>query len=52
VFQLLRHIAVVTLVWAGQRHRQVTTISPVQLHVIGLLGYAESLYALAHPNST
>lgn len=52
VCQLMRNMAVVTRVWAGQRHRPVTTISPVQLHVIGLLGYAESRSALAHPNST
>lgn len=51
VFQLMRNIAVVTIGWAGQLSRQVTTISPVQLHVIGLLGYEESIYALAHRNS-
>jgi transposase len=52
VFQLMRNMAVVTLVWGGQISRQVTTISPVQLHVIGLLGYEESIYALAHRNSS
>jgi transposase len=51
VFQLRRNIAVVTLLWAGQFHRQVTTISPVPLHVIGLLGYEESIDALVHRNS-
>jgi transposase len=52
VFQLMRTIAVVTLVWAGQLHRQVTTLSPLQLHVIGLLGYEYSIYALPHQNSS
>jgi hypothetical protein len=51
VFQLMRNIAVVTLVWAGQRHRQVTTLSHLQRHVIGLLGYDASSYALPHRNS-
>ena len=51
VFQLMRNIAVVTLVWAGQRHRQVTTLSPVQVHVISLLGYEDATYALPHRNS-
>ncbi len=51
VFQLMGNIAVVTLVWAGQLHRHVTTLSPVQLHVIGLLGYDSSSYALPHRNS-
>jgi transposase len=52
VFQLMRNIAVVTLVWRGQRHRQVTALSPVQLHVISLLGYAYSSYALPDRNSS
>jgi hypothetical protein len=47
----MRHMAVVTLVWAGQLHRHVTTLSPLQLHVIGLLGYDSSSYALPHRNS-
>jgi transposase len=51
VFQLMRNIAVVTLVWAGQLSRQVTTLSPLQLQVIGLLGYDASSYALPHRNS-
>ena len=46
-----RNLAVVTLVWAGQRHRQVTTLSHLQRHVIGLLGYDASSYALPHRNS-
>ena len=50
VFQLMRNIAVVTPVWAGPRHRQVTTLSPLQLHVIGLL-YDASSDALPHRNS-
>jgi hypothetical protein len=51
VFQLMRHIAVVTLVWTGQRHRQVTSLSPLQVHVIGLLGYDDSIYVLPRRNS-
>jgi transposase len=51
VFQLMRNVAVVTLVWAGQRHRHVTALSPVQVHVISLLGYEEAIYALPHRNS-
>jgi transposase len=52
VFQLMRNIAVVTIVWAGQLSRQVTTIGPVPLHVIGLLGYEASIYALAPRHSS
>jgi transposase len=52
VFQLMRNVAVVTLVWGGQRHRRVTALSPVQLHVIGLLGYEYSSYALPDRNSS
>jgi transposase len=51
VFQLMRNIAVVTLVWAGQRHRQVTALHAHQLHVIGLLGYGYSIDAPPHRNS-
>jgi transposase len=51
VFQLLCNVAVVTLVWAGQRHRHVTALSPGQVHVISLLGYEEAIYALPHRNS-
>ncbi len=51
VFQLMRNIAVVTLVGAGQLHRQVTTLNAVQVHVISLLGYASAIYALPHRNS-
>jgi hypothetical protein len=29
VFQRMRNLAVVTLVWAGQSHRQVTTLGPI-----------------------
>jgi transposase len=52
VFQLMRNIAVVTLVWAEHLHRQVTTLSSVQGHVISLLGYASAIYALPHQNSS
>jgi transposase len=52
VFQLMRNLAVVTLLWAGQLHRQVTTLSPVQVHVIRLLGYASAIYALPLRNSS
>jgi transposase len=52
VFQLMRNIAVVTLMWAGQYHRQVTTLNAHQLHVIGLLGYDYAIYALPHRNSS
>jgi hypothetical protein len=51
VFQLMRNIAVVTLVWAGQRHRQVTALNAHQLHVIGLLGYGYSIYTPPLRNS-
>ena len=52
VFQLVRNIAVVTLVWAEQHHRYVTTLSSVQGHVISLLGYASAIYAVPHQNSS
>jgi transposase len=52
VFQLMRNIAVVTLTWAGPLHRQVTTLSPLQLHVISLLGYEDLIYALPYRNSS
>jgi transposase len=51
VFQLMRNLAAVTLVWAGQRYRQVTPLNLVQLHVLDLLGYEESIYAVEHQNS-
>ena len=51
VFQLMRNIAIVTLVGAGQLHRQVTTLNAVQVHVLSLLGYASAIYALPHRNS-
>jgi transposase len=51
VFQLMRTIAVVTLLWAGQRRRQVTTLNAHQLHVLGLLGYGEAIYTMPHRNS-
>ena len=38
VCHLRRHIAVVTLAWAGRHLRQVTTLHAPQLHVIDLLG--------------
>jgi hypothetical protein len=46
VFQLMRNMAVVTLLWARQRRRQVTTLNAHQLHVIGLLGYGEAIYTV------
>jgi transposase len=52
VFQRMRHMAVVTLVWAEHLHRQVTTLSSVQGHVISLLGYASAIYAVPHQNSS
>jgi transposase len=52
VFQLMRNIAVVTLVWSGRSHRQVTTLGPPQLQVISLLGYERSIYSFPHENST
>ena len=52
VFQLMRNVAVVTLGWAGPLHRQVTTLNPVQVHVVSLLGYASVMYALPHRNSS
>jgi hypothetical protein len=52
VFHLMRNIAVVTLVWGGQRHRQMTALSPVQLQVISLLGDEDSSDALPDRNSS
>jgi transposase len=52
VFQLMRNLAVVTLVWGGQSHRQVTALSPVQLHVISLLGHEYSSDVLPDRNSS
>jgi transposase len=51
VFQLLRNIAAVTLQWAGQAHQHVTPLNAHQLHVIRLLGYEPSIYALPRRNS-
>jgi hypothetical protein len=51
VFQLLRHIAVVTLDWAGRRHRQVTTRHGHHLHGIALLGFDRLIATLPHRNS-
>ncbi len=51
IFQLMRNIAVVTLLGAGQAHRQVTTLSSHQLHGLSLLGYERSIYTLPHQNS-
>jgi len=48
----MRNMAVVTLVWAGQLHRQVTTLSPLQLRVIGLLGDEHLIYVLPRRNSS
>jgi transposase len=52
VFQLRRTMAVVTLMWAGPRYRHVTTLSPLQLHVISLLGYGDLLSALPYRNAS
>jgi hypothetical protein len=38
------------LVWAGQLYRQVTMLSPHQLHVIHLLGCKHPTYTLPHRN--
>jgi hypothetical protein len=46
VFQRMRTMAVVTLVWGGPRHRQVPALSPVPRQVIDLLGYEDSSSAL------
>jgi transposase len=51
VFHLMRNVAIVNLVWAGQVQRQVTMLSPDQLRVIRLLGCDRSIYTLPHPNS-
>lgn len=51
VFQLMRNIAVVSLWWAGQAHRQVTALNAHQRHVIHLLGCERSLYTLPPRNS-
>jgi hypothetical protein len=51
VFQLMRHIAVVTRAWTGRSHRQLPTLNPHQLHVLSLLGYQAAIYALPHQNS-
>jgi hypothetical protein len=51
VFQRRRNMAGVPLVWAGQRHRQVTALHAHQLHVISLLGYGYSIYAPPPRNS-
>jgi transposase len=52
VFQLMRHMAVVTLVWSGRSQRQVTTLGPAQLQVISRLGDERSIYASPHQHST
>jgi hypothetical protein len=51
VFQLMRTMAVVTLVWAGQRRRHVTTLQAHQLHGSSLLGDGEALDTGPHRNS-
>jgi hypothetical protein len=51
VFYLMRHIAVVTLRWARQSHRQVTSLTAHQLHVLRLLGYEPTIYSIPHQNS-
>lgn len=51
VFYLMRNLAVVTLAWAGQSHRQVTTLTVHQLLVLRLLGYEPSTYAIPQQNS-
>lgn len=51
VFPLMRNVAIVNLVWAGQVQRQVTMLSADQLHVIRLLGCDRSIDTLPHQNS-
>ncbi len=51
VFHVMRHMAVVTLQWAGRSPRHVTTLNSHQLHVIRLLGYEASIYALPRRKS-
>jgi transposase len=51
VFHLMRNLAVVTRQWIGQAHRQVTMLNAHQLHVLRLLGYEPSIYAIPHRNS-
>jgi hypothetical protein len=51
VFHLMRHLAVVTWEWAGHSHRHVTMLNAHQLHVLRLLGYEPSTYAIPQQNS-
>ena len=51
VFHRRRNLAVVTLVGAGQRHRQVTARNAHPLHVISLLGHGDSIDAPPPRNS-
>jgi transposase len=51
VFHLMRNLAVVTLWWTGQAHRQVTMLNAHQLHVLRLLGYEPSIYTIPRRNS-
>jgi hypothetical protein len=51
VFHLMDNIAVVTRQWTGQAHRQVTMLNAHQLHVLRLLGYEPSIYAIPHRSS-
>jgi transposase len=50
-FHLMRHIAVVSLQWAGRSPRPVATLNPHQLHVIRLLGDEPSIFALLRRKS-
>ena len=51
VFQRRRTLAVVTVVGAGPRHRQVTPLNAVQGQVISLLGDASAISTRPHRNS-
>jgi len=51
VFSLMRNLAVVTLAWAGQLRRHVTTLNARQLLVRRLLGSEPSTYASPQQNS-
>jgi hypothetical protein len=51
VFSLMRHLAVVTLAWAGQSPRQVTTLTAHQRLVLRWLGSEPSTSAIPPHNS-
>ena len=51
ICQRMRNLAVVTLLGAGQAHRQVTTLSSHQLHGLSRRGDERSIYTLPHQHS-